>query len=71
MLYPNRAVFSFFQHPCSDYLFEGPSTGKNFDSARLKFGTDRLFHCKFYPSRTLFLGPVPTHFHPSRAKNFL
>ena len=45
--------FSVFQHPyhfhpCSDYLSEGPSTGTNFGSAWLKFGTDRLFTLQFF-----------------------
>ena len=65
----------FFQHPyhfhpCSDYLAEGPSTGKNFGSVRMKFGTDRLFTLQILSEPNPFFWD-PCHFHPSHAKNFL
>ena len=65
----------FFQHlyhfhPCSDYLAEGPSMGKNFGSAQLKFGTDRLFTLQILSEPNPFFWD-PCHFHPSRTKNFL
>ena len=64
----------FFQHPyhfhpCSDYLAEGPSTGKNVCSARMKFGTDRLFTLQilsepnpFFGTLTIFTRAVPKIF---------
>lgn len=57
-------------HPCSDYLAEGPSTGKNFGSVRMKFGTDRLFTLQILSEPNPFFWD-PCHFHPSHAKNFL
>ena len=61
---------SYHFHPCSDYLAEGPSTGKNFGSARMKFGTDRLFTLQilsepnlfFFGTRANFTRAVPKHF---------
>ena len=73
LFHPNRAVFfqhPYHFHPVSDYLAEGPSTGKNFGSARMKFGTDRLFTPQILSEPNPLLWD-PSHFYPSRAKNFL
>ena len=72
LFYPNRAAFfqhPYHFHPCSDYLAEGPSTGKNFGSAGMKFGTDRLFTLQilsepnpFFGTRAIFTRAVPKIF---------
>ena len=72
LFYPNRAVF--FQrlyhfHPYSDYLAEGPSKGKNFRSARMKFGTDRLFTLQILSEPNPFFRD-PCHFHRALPKVF-
>ena len=63
LFYPNRVDFfstrTIFTRARTN-LAEGPSTGKNFGSARMKFITDRLFTLQVLPESNLFfLGPVP------------
>ena len=43
-------------HRFADYPAEGLSTGKNFGSARMKFGSNRLFTLQIYLRRTFFFG---------------
>ena len=77
LFYPNRVYFfitryTYHFYPCSDYLAEGPSTGKNFGSARMKFGTDRLFTLQILSEPNLFfLGPVPISPEPCQKKKNL
>ena len=63
----------FFQHPyhfhrCSDYLTEGTRTGKFLVRNGWNLVRTGCLDCKFYPSRTLFMGPVP--FSPEPCQTF-